>query len=87
MAEDKDNELDPERLKMYAKGFNHGYWLEQGAPEELEKLTKGKDPKTAPVYTQGLIAGSKEYRKEKFLEKLRDENKDLEKDKELDLEL
>jgi hypothetical protein len=49
--------------QQFTKGFNNGYLLAQHRPELLAKVTIGLDP--ANDYINGLLAGKKEYEKEK----------------------
>lgn len=55
----------------YQKGFNHGYWLsaDDGKPY-LDELMKGIKDKESPYY-KALVAGNKQYEKDKFIEQIR----------------
>jgi hypothetical protein len=71
-----------DKLKLYQKGFNHGYILQKHAPELAEKIAKYPNPENE--YFSGRMAGQQEHKVEKKQEqtkKPQKPQKDMEKER------
>lgn len=66
-----DKELNEQDLKLFAKGFNSGYVMEKDNPELTKKLIEGNQNKDN-TYFKGVVAGSKEQKRERYLEELKE---------------
>ena len=62
-----DKELNEQDLKLFAKGFNSGYLMEKENPALAKELIEGNQNKDNNFF-KGVIAGSKEQKREKYLE-------------------
>lgn len=81
-----EKELNEAELKLYTKGFNSGYLLQKDNPELAKKLIEGNQSKES-IFFKGLVAGSKEQVREKYIERAMDKmtkSKQKSKDKERD---
>jgi hypothetical protein len=65
MAE-QDKEMNEQEEKLFIKGFNAGYVIEKENPKLLKQLTAEKQNENNP-YVKGIVAGSKEQQREKYL--------------------
>lgn len=75
--------MEDNQLKIYTKGFEHGYWLMRGDSKELDDIIKHS--KHAD-YKSGLQAGKKEATREKVRERL-DQTKDQSQNREKGMDI
>ena len=66
MGENEEGELDQATQNLFAKGFNAGYLIEKDDPKLLKSLTADKQSLESP-FMKGMLAGSKEQKREKYL--------------------
>jgi hypothetical protein len=87
MTEKDDIELNEQEEKLYIRGFNAGYVMEQENPKLLKQLITDKQNEN-DLFVKGMDAGSKEKVRERYvalaLEKLsksKQKGKDYEQDR------
>ena len=59
--------MDDNKLKIYIKGFEHGYWLKRGDSPELDGIINRSNH---AYYKNGLMAGKKEAERQQVRERL-----------------
>lgn len=77
--------MENQDLKIYIKGFEHGYWLEKGNSKDLPELIERS--KNHARYSAGLRAGSKEAKREVIRDRMQnnsEQSNDVQKDIDID---
>lgn len=72
---------DNNKLDIYIKGFEHGYWLKRGNSEELDAIIERSNHDT---YKAGLQAGKKEAIRESVRDRLQSNDQKREKGMDMD---
>lgn len=72
---------DNNKLDIYIKGFEHGYWLKRGNSEELDAIIERSNH---PYYKNGLVAGKKEAIRESVRDRLQSNDQEQEQGMDID---
>ncbi|HEY1009973.1 MAG TPA: hypothetical protein VGE24_04390 [Emticicia sp.] len=75
--------MEDQDLKIYTKGFEHGYWLQRGDSKELDEIIKRSNHER---YKSGLVAGKKEAVRERVRDRHKTDDQSQSQDKGIDMD-
>lgn len=75
--------MDKDKLNIYVKGFEHGYWLKRGDSPELDGIINRSNH---AYYKNGLMAGKKEAERQRVRDRLEKNNDQHAHDKNINID-